>query len=83
MKEKTPESSSFDKVENLTIDVPLFIKLLEIAREEAHTDVELHELTERLISISHEKSVLTMSDYDRIVDGIVYKEQTRGNLKKR
>jgi hypothetical protein len=36
----------------ITVDVPLFIRLLEYAREDAQTDMDLHDLTENIISLS-------------------------------
>ena len=33
------------------LDVPLFIRLLELAREDVKTDVELHKVVEKLIDI--------------------------------
>ena len=51
----------------LKLNVPLMIRLLEWAREDAFTDVELHRITERLIDLSEEGATLTMSDYPEIV----------------
>jgi hypothetical protein len=36
----------------ITVDVPLFIRLLEYAREDAQTDMDLHDLTENIISLA-------------------------------
>jgi hypothetical protein len=36
----------------ITVDVPLFIRLLEYAREDAQSDMDLHDLTENIISLS-------------------------------
>lgn len=56
---------SVDKKDTITVDIPLMIRLLELAREDVKTDVELHQIVERLISIRN-KGVLTMNDYKRI-----------------
>jgi hypothetical protein len=56
-----------------TIDIPLLIRLLEYAREDANSDMDLHQVTEKIISLSKEGNTLTMDDYDSIVnigDGI-------------
>lgn len=53
--------------DKVTVDVPLLIRLLEYAREDAKTDMDLHNLTENLISKSASGSTLTMSDYDSLV----------------
>jgi hypothetical protein len=59
-REENPE----DKI---TMDVPLFIRMLEYAREDASTDVDLHDVAEKAIGLSGEDKVLTMTDYKFIV----------------
>jgi hypothetical protein len=49
------------------LDVPLFIRLLELAREDVKEDADLHDLAEAVIKLSQE-GVATMADYDGIVD---------------
>jgi len=51
------------------MDVPLFIRMLEYAREDASTDVDLHDVAEKAIGLSSEDKVLTMADYEFIVGG--------------
>ncbi len=51
----------------ISLDVPLLIRLLEYAREDAQTDMDLHNVAERLIDMSSEGETLTMSHYDSIV----------------
>lgn len=48
----------------ISMTVPLFIRMLEWAREEAKTDVELHLATEKMLK---KNKVLSTSDYDEIV----------------
>ena len=51
----------------INCDVTLFIRLLEIAREELKTDADLHKLVERCSSRFAEKgAALTMDDYDSL-----------------
>ena len=57
-----------DKVDTITVDIPLMIRLLELAREDVKTDMELHKITERLIEIRG-KGMLSMEDYDFIANG--------------
>jgi hypothetical protein len=57
-----------DKEDVLSFDIPLFIRILELAREDVKEDMELHRITERLLSI-RKKGTLTMADYD-FVSGI-------------
>lgn len=60
-----------DSTENpqdvLKLNVPLFIRLIEYAREDAETDMDLHDIAERLTKLSLKGSLLTMDDYDSIV----------------
>jgi hypothetical protein len=52
----------------IRLDVPLLIRLLEYAREDAETDMDLHRATERMIELVKEGNVLNMDNYDDIVD---------------
>lgn len=54
-----------DPVDVLQLDVPLLIRLLEYAREDAETDMDLHVLTENLLR--NKGRALTMQDYDLLV----------------
>ena len=49
------------------MDVPLLIRMLEYAREDAKTDMDLHKVAENLIQLSQEGRILDMTDYDSIV----------------
>jgi hypothetical protein len=60
-------NEEFNPADKITLDVPLFIRLLEYAREDAKTDMDLHNVTEKVISLSTEDKILTMSDYNNIV----------------
>lgn len=53
-------------VDTVSVDVPLLIRLLEYAREDAKTDMDLHDVAERLIKLSQAGRTLTMHDYDNI-----------------
>jgi len=59
--------TQFNPTDKITVDVPLFIRLLEYAREDAKTDMDLHKVTENILSLSEEGSTLTMDQYDEIV----------------
>jgi hypothetical protein len=65
------EIHSSESTENpqdvVKVDIPLLIRLLEYAREDAQTDMDLHNVTEMLIKLSTEGNVLTMDHYDQIV----------------
>ena len=64
--ESTNEQSE-DAIDTITMDVPLFIRMLEYAREDASQDVDLHDVTEKIIALSKEVNVLQMDDYDEII----------------
>lgn len=56
-----------DKIDEIHIDVPTFLRLLELAREDVEDDAELHFITQRVNEISQERTV-TMADYEDILD---------------
>jgi hypothetical protein len=51
----------------IKLDVPLFIRLLEYAREDAKNDMDLHELADNIIEMSSEGRVLSMDDYEFVL----------------
>jgi len=53
--------------DTIKVDVPLFIRLLEYAREDAKTDMDLHDVAENIIRLSETGKTLSMNDYDTIV----------------
>ena len=52
-----------DKKDTITMDIPLLIRVLELAREDLKSDADLHRVVEKLIDIRN-KGTLTMDDYD-------------------
>ena len=57
----------FDELDVITLDVPLFIRLFEYAREEAKTDVDLHNVASRMIEMTRDGHQLSMDDYDSVI----------------
>lgn len=53
--------------DKITVDVPLFIRLLEYAREDAKDDMDLHRVAENAIELSRLAGTLGMVDYNTIV----------------
>lgn len=51
----------------IAVDVPMLLRLLEYAREDAKTDMDLHVLIENLLNAMDSKNTLTMADYDAVV----------------
>lgn len=62
--EATEAGNPADKI---SMDVPLLIRIMEYAREDAVTDMDLHDVAEKLIKLSAGGNTLNMSDYDAIV----------------
>ena len=50
----------------IKVDVPTFLRLLELAREDIKQDADLHDIAEIVTKISHDR-VVTMADYEDIV----------------
>jgi len=55
--------------DTICVDVPLFIRLLEYAREDAKTDMDLHNVAENIIELSQSGETLGMQEYELIVSG--------------
>jgi hypothetical protein len=69
--------TQFNPTDKITVDVPLFIRLLEYAREDAKTDMDLHNVTENIIKLSETGKTLTMTQYEEIVKNPQQKLQER------
>lgn len=54
-------------IDVIKLDVPVFLRLLELAREDVKDDRDLHDMTQKIVAISQER-VVTMDDYDEIVN---------------
>ena len=61
------EAKEEDKIDIVTMDVPLFIRALEYAKEDAQEDMDLHDFAERAISATKQQGILQMDDYDMLV----------------
>lgn len=66
--EETELDEAVDKKDVVSLNIPLMIRMLEYAREDAKTDLALHKVVEKLIAIRN-RGVLTMKDY-KFVTGI-------------
>jgi hypothetical protein len=60
-------STQTDQVDSIKLDIPLFIRIMEYAREDAQSDMDLHKVTENITSMAEGGTTLTMEDYDAIV----------------
>ena len=64
--EKKAVKEAVDAKDTVTMDIPLLIRVLEYAREDAKTDMDLHKVVENLINMRG-KGSLSMDMYDKIV----------------
>jgi hypothetical protein len=64
--EKKPVKEEADAKDTVTMDIPLLIRVLEYAREDAKTDMDLHKVVENLINMRGE-GALSMDMYNKIV----------------
>jgi len=64
-----------DPVDIIAMDVPLFIRMLEYAREDAETDMDLHDVTERAIEATKLRGLLSMEDYESIIGKPIEEEE--------
>jgi len=58
---------NLNPIDSIKMDVPLFIRMLEYAREDAKTDMDLHDVTEKIIGMAKEGRTLTIKDYNKIM----------------
>ena len=56
-----------DDTDALKMTIPLFIRLLEFAREDAKSDVDLHKLTEKIAIHAQLGKVLGIESYDMLI----------------
>ena len=54
-------------MDTIRIDVPTFLRLLELAREDVKNDADLHDIAEIVTKLS-QRGVVTMRQYNTILD---------------
>jgi len=77
-------SEAVDKRDTVTFDIPFLIRVLEYSREDAKTDMDLHNVVTKLIHIRN-KGVLTMKDYNFVtrlkehfeIDGVITEQECK------
>ena len=77
--DKKTVKEELDQADTVTMDIPLLIRVLEYAREDAKTDMDLHKVVENLIKMRDE-GTLSMAQYDKI---IAIKEAIEANYDKK
>jgi len=73
-------SEANDSIDTISMDVPLFIRLLEYSREDAKSDMDLHNVSQNVIKMSKENDVLTMANYEGIVSDSSLTEANVGDF---
>jgi hypothetical protein len=63
------EEQSTDEVDTITMDVPLFLRSLEYSREDAKSDLSLHDITQKAIELNKQYPILNMDNYYEIFGG--------------
>jgi len=58
-----------DRQDIVSLDVPLLIRLMELAREDIKDDAKLHDVATAIIKLSMGGKPLTMQDYEKIMIG--------------
>jgi hypothetical protein len=56
-----------DKTDTVSLDIPLLLRMMEYAREDAKTDLDLHDVAEKMIELSKHHDYLCMDNYNEIV----------------
>ena len=62
------KNNQVDKIDVIKMDVPLFIRMLEYAKEDAKTDMDLHSATENILKLLEKSDVLDMDNYNDIIN---------------
>jgi len=64
---KTRKTVGENPIDIVTMDIPLLIRVMEFAREDAKTDMDLHSATENMIKLAQNGKTLDMTDYNSII----------------
>lgn len=64
------EEPEENPVDEIRMDVPLFMRCLEFSREDAQDDADLHHFVEKAIELSKDGKTLTMDNYDELAGGV-------------
>jgi len=71
------EEDKDNPVDVVKMDIPLFIRMLEFAREDAVDDEQLHAVTERITKMAAEGNIITMAEYDKIVGASTEEQESK------
>lgn len=59
------------EINKVIVDVPLFIRLLELSREDLKEDIQIHKLTQNILELLVKKDCLNSDDYDKLLKGVL------------
>lgn len=66
-KDEEKEDKKYDSVDTIVMEVPLFIRMLEYAKEEAKTDMDLHKVAENALKLTKKTDKLSMINYQELI----------------
>jgi hypothetical protein len=64
---RKPVDAEKNPIDIVKMDIPLLIRMMEYAKEDAETDMDLHAAAENMIELSKEDRILNMDDYNTII----------------
>ena len=64
---KTRRAVKENPIDAITMDIPLLIRVMEFAKEDAKTDMDLHSAAENMVRLAQDNRTLDMTDYNSIV----------------
>jgi hypothetical protein len=64
---RKPVDDEKNPIDIVKMDIPLLIRMMEYAKEDAETDMDLHAAAENMIELSKEDRILSMDDYTNII----------------
>jgi hypothetical protein len=68
--ENQPEDKPANPTDTVTMDVPLLLRIMEYSKEDAQSDMDLHHVVEKLVSLSSTGQPLSMDNYNDVVGGV-------------
>jgi len=68
-----------DTTDTVSMDIPLLLRMMEYAREDAKTDLDLHDVAEKMIELSKHHDYLCMDNYNEIVGSAAHDDVEESN----
>ena len=69
-----------DKTDTVSMDIPLLLRMMEYAREDAKTDEDLHDVAEKMIALSKNHDYLCMDNYNEIVGSAAHDDMNESEI---